>query len=85
MPVLAVAFHPDSALDRLHKYFARPEAQSHATTRTGECSKCGLVFAVVLTQKSDSRNEESLAALCKLITEDCDAGCHDDEYGLDAR
>ena len=84
MPVLAVAFHPDSAMDRLHEYFAKPEAQSHATTLTGECSRCGLVFAVVLTQKSDPRNEASFEALCKLITEDCHAGCHEDEYVLDA-
>lgn len=82
MPVLAVAFHPDSALDRLHEYFAQQEAQASATTRSGECSRCGLIFAVVLPQKFDPRNEESVAALCKLITENCDAGCHEDEYVL---
>jgi hypothetical protein len=83
MPVLAVAFHPDSALDRLHEYFARKDAQASATTQSGECSRCGLIFAVVLPQKFDPRNEESVIALCKLITENCDAGRHEEEYVLD--
>jgi hypothetical protein len=78
MPVLAVAFHQDIAPERLHAYFADPEA----TMRSGECSKCGLVFGIVLTQKFDPRNNESLLALCQLIAKDCHAGTHEDQYVL---
>jgi hypothetical protein len=84
MPVLAVAFHQDVALDRLHEFFASPEVQRRATTQSCECSKCGLVFAIVLTQKSDPRNDASFGALCERIAEGCDVGIHEDEYVLDA-
>jgi hypothetical protein len=83
MPVLAVAFHQDVALERLHAYFANPERQRLATTQSGECTKCGLAFAIVLTQKSDPRNNESITALGQLIASNCDVGSHEDEYVLD--
>jgi hypothetical protein len=84
MPVLAVAFHHDFALERLYEYFANPEAQRRATTQSCVCSKCGLVFAIVLTQKSDPRNDASFGVLCERIAEGCDVGIHEDEYVLDA-
>jgi hypothetical protein len=82
MPVLAVAFHPDVALERLHEYFSASDAQSCAGMGSGECARCGLMFAVVIPRRSDPRSEESVTALCKLITEDCHAGCHENEYVL---
>jgi hypothetical protein len=83
MPVLAVAFHPDVALERLHEYFSTPDAGSCAAMGSGECARCGLMFAIVMLQRSDPRNEESVTALCKLIAEDCHAGIHENEYVLD--
>jgi hypothetical protein len=84
MPVLAIAFHQDFALERLHEYFAITDARRCATTQSGKCSTCGLVFAIVLTQKNDPRNDESIAKLCEQISKDCQAGLHENEYVLEA-
>jgi hypothetical protein len=81
---LAVAYHESIALDKLHEHFDGPEADLIAITAGTKCVKCGLGFAVVLTSKTDSLNNEYLSRLDDVIKGDCRNGLHQHQYVLGA-
>jgi hypothetical protein len=83
MPHLAVAYHESIALEKLHEYFDGPEANLIAISAGTTCGKCGLMFAVVLTAKTDPRNDEYLIHLEHVIKDDCRNGQHQREYALE--
>lgn len=80
MPIVALAFHEQVAMERLDRYFIQP---SGGETRPTNCSKCSLGFAIVLVNRADKNNLQYVDDLRKLIEEDCINGLHRDEYVLD--
>ena len=83
MPIVALAFHENVAMEKLDRYFAAAGAaggESHAIN----CSKCSLAFAVVLVNRGDKRNLTYIEDLRTLIEKDCVSGYHRGEYTLSA-
>jgi hypothetical protein len=83
MPRFAVAYHESIAIERLHEYFDGPQANLIVITAGTTCEKCGLMFAVVLTAKTDPRNHEYITHLDYVINDDCRNGQHQQEYALE--
>ena len=81
MPIVALAFHENIAMDRLDRYFAQPAG---GETRPIVCSRCSLGFALVLVNRDDKNNWHYADELLALIEEDCINGLHRDEYVLNA-
>jgi hypothetical protein len=83
MARLAIAYHESIALEKLHEHFDGPEAHLMALSAGTKCEKCGLLFAVVLTARTDPRNNEYVSELDRMIGDDCRNGEHQQEYGLE--
>jgi hypothetical protein len=83
MPRLVVAYHESIAVEKLHEYFDGLLANLIVVTAGTKCEKCGLMFAVVLTAKTDPRNDEYLIHLDHVIKDDCRNGHHQQEYALE--
>jgi hypothetical protein len=81
MPIVAIAFHEQLAMERLNNYFAAAEAAG-GESRAINCQKCSLVFAIVLVNRADKRNPQFIEDLRTLIESDCIGGLHRDEYSL---
>jgi hypothetical protein len=81
MPIVALAFHEQLAIEKLDRYFASAEAAG-GESRAMNCGKCELAFAVVLVNRSDRKNPQYIEDLQTLIEQDCIAGLHRDEYSL---
>jgi hypothetical protein len=81
MPIVALAFHEQLAMDKLNNYFAAAEAAG-GESRATSCSKCSLAFAIVLVNRADKRNPKYIEDLRTLIEEDCNGGIHREEYSL---
>ena len=82
MPLRALAFRRDVALDKLHEYFASEEAQAHASTTSALCSRCSVEFTIVFADRDDAGNPDYRAFLCRLIDLGCSAGKHEEVYVL---
>ena len=82
MPLHAIAYRGDVALEKLHEYFASEDAQAHASTTSGECPRCGLDFTFVLVDKNDPSNPDYLDFLRHLISLGCSSGSHEETYVL---
>jgi hypothetical protein len=83
MPVVAIAFHDSVAQEKLHELFATDEIVARSITKTLTCPKCKVLFAVVLPQKEDPRNDWFVDALQVIICEDCINGIHKEEYAYE--
>jgi hypothetical protein len=84
MPVVAIAFHNAVAPDKLNDLFSSDEVVSRSQTKSINSPKCGLFFAVVVTQKDDTRNDLFVEGLRIVIGDDCDNGIHNEEYAYEA-
>jgi hypothetical protein len=84
MPLRALAFHRDIALDKLHEYFASEDAQGHAATTSAECPRCGVEFTIMLIEKNDPGNPDYCDFLRRLIRLGCNFGQHEESYELRA-
>lgn len=82
MPVVALAFHEQLAIEKLNEYFRSPEASARSESRAVDCKNCALTFAVVLVNRNDKRNAKYLDLLKRSIEADCIGGLHRDEYEL---
>ena len=83
MPIVALAFHENVAMEKLERYFAAAEAAG-GESRAMTCPKCSLAFAVVLVNRRDKRNLTYIGDLQTLIEKDCVSGYHRGEYLLSA-
>jgi hypothetical protein len=81
MPVVALAYHENIAVEKLDRYFAAPSAAG-GDSRAITCSKCSLAFAVVLVNRADKSNARYLEELQEVIEKDCVSGYHRGEYTL---
>jgi hypothetical protein len=82
MPLRALAFHRDVALDKLHEYFASEDAQQRASTTSATCPRCGAEFAIVFADRNDAGNPDYRGFLCRLIDLGCSSGRHEESYVL---
>jgi hypothetical protein len=82
MPLRALAFHRDVALEKLHEYFASEDAQAHASTTSVQCPRCGVEFTIVFSDRNDAGNPDYRCFLCRLITLGCNSGMHEETYIL---
>jgi hypothetical protein len=82
MPLHALAYRRDVALQNLHEYFASEDAQAHATTTSTECPLCGTRFSIVLVDKNDSGNPRYIDSLLRVIALGCNLGRHEETYML---
>jgi hypothetical protein len=81
MPVVALAYHENVAVEKLNRYFAAAAA-SGGDSRATTCSKCSLAFAVVLVNRANKSNARYLGELQAVIEKDCVSGYHRGEYTL---
>lgn len=84
MPIVALAFHEQLAMEKLNRYFASAAAAG-GESRPMTCPKCSLEFAVVLVNRADNKNADYLEELRTMIETDCINGLHRDEYALSSR
>lgn len=82
MPVIALAFHEQVAMEKVNEYYRSPRASARSETRAITCKSCSLTFAVVLINRDDKRNAIYLQDLKNSIESDCIGGLHQDEYTL---
>jgi hypothetical protein len=82
MSLHALAYRRDISLQKLHEYFASDDAQTHATTTSTECGRCGARFTIVLMDKDDVGNNDYCDLLRRIITHSCASGQHDETYEL---
>jgi hypothetical protein len=80
MPLHALAYRRDVALQNLHEYFASEDAQAHATTTSLECPRCGTRFSIVLVDKNDGGNPDYRDSLRHIIILGCNLGRHEEMY-----
>jgi hypothetical protein len=81
MPIVAIAYHENIAIEELNRYFAAAAA-SGGDSRATKCSKCALAFAVVLVNRANKGNNRYLEELQEVIEKDCVSGYHRGEYTL---
>jgi len=80
MPIVALAFHEQIAMEKLNQYFSAHEAAGES--RAINCPRCSLGFAMVLVDRENKNNAKYIEDLQVQIGDDCINGLHRDEYTL---
>jgi hypothetical protein len=82
MPLHALAYRRDVALQNLHEYFASEEAQHRSSTTSASCPQCGVEFAIVFADRNDEGDPDYRDFLRHLIDLGCNSGMHEEVYVL---